>query len=201
MNKKKMILLAAALALLMILGIALGMGGQKSEADPTDPALETMAETTEATIPGVEKNIFDLPAEELEALLVTEAETKPAATVPTAPAGGASSDGNHSDGLYEPDDPEDSDVSPRPTEKKPDPTPATEKETEATQPDPQPQEDELTEYEKYQAMSPEDQYAFMQTFPDMESFLQWYSQVKAEYEAANPPIYVGNGKLDLKDYE
>lgn len=54
---------------------------------------------------------------------------------------------------------------------------------------------ELTEYEKYNAMSGEEQMAFMQSM-GIEKFFAWYDKAKAEYEAAHPEIEIGDGVID-----
>ena len=69
----------------------------------------------------------------------------------------------------------------------------TEPETDTSQPaDKQP-----TAYEKFHNMSAAEQQAFMETFDSLDSFFVWYNNVKAEYEAANPPIDVGDGRIDM----
>jgi hypothetical protein len=50
-------------------------------------------------------------------------------------------------------------------------------------------------------MTPEQQQVFMESFAKIEDFFTWFEKAKAEYEAANPPISVGDGKIDLGDYE
>lgn len=207
MNKKTMIILAAALVLLMILGIALGMGGKKAPAE--EPTTEATVETTEATVPGVVKSIFDEEdGDDIEIILDDEPtqQTKPQATIP------ADSNHVHGDnkdqevGIQDPEPPEDNDKpqATKPTEpsKPADPTQPTEKEPDATQSVvPAPQDPALTEYEKFRNMSPADQQAFMDSFPDMEDFFLWLERVKAEYDAANPPVYVGDGNINLDDYQ
>jgi len=53
--------------------------------------------------------------------------------------------------------------------------------------------------EEFQNMSAADQQAFMGTFENLDLFFAWYNQAKAEYEAANPPIDVGDGSVDIGD--
>lgn len=57
---------------------------------------------------------------------------------------------------------------------------------------------ELTEYEKYNAMSGEEQMAFMQSM-GVEKFFAWYDKAKAEYEALHPDIEIGDGIIDAGD--
>ena len=58
-------------------------------------------------------------------------------------------------------------------------------------------ESELTEFEKYNAMSGEEQMAFMQSFETIEAFFTWLNNAKAEYEAANPGIEISGGEIDV----
>lgn len=57
----------------------------------------------------------------------------------------------------------------------------------------------LTEYEKYNAMSGEEQMAYMQSFDTIEAFFVWYNNAKAEYEALHPDIVIGNDVIDAGD--
>ena len=81
----------------------------------------------------------------------------------------------------------------KPTE----PTAPTETET-PTEPT-VPSEPASTSFEQYNAMSPEEQYAFFCTFSSMEDFVAWYNNAKAEYEAAHPGIDIGDGNIDIGD--
>ena len=56
---------------------------------------------------------------------------------------------------------------------------------------------QLTEFEKYNAMSGEEQMAFMQSFETIEAFFTWLNNAKAEYEAANPGIEISGGEIDV----
>lgn len=70
--------------------------------------------------------------------------------------------------------------------------------TPTTEPTQSPDKEQM-EYEKFQNMSAADQQAFMGTFENLDLFFAWYNQVKAEYEAAHPPIDVGDGSVDMGD--
>lgn len=50
-------------------------------------------------------------------------------------------------------------------------------------------------YESYEAMTEAQQIEFMESFEDMEAFFEWYNTAKAEYEAQNPAIEVGEGGI------
>lgn len=53
-------------------------------------------------------------------------------------------------------------------------------------------------YESYEAMTEAQQIAFMEEFEDIAAFFDWYNAAKAEYEAQNPAIEVGEeGIIDL----
>lgn len=56
---------------------------------------------------------------------------------------------------------------------------------------------ETTEYEKYLAMSGQQQKAFMESFDSIEAFFEWLNEAKAEYEAANPAIEIDDVVIDL----
>lgn len=200
----------------MIVALLAGCGRNKTE-ETTQPAEnpETIAaqeistspetteavdapETTEATVPGVEANVFDgnentVTEPEKETTASTEPkETKPSggSTTPTKPAG--------SGGLEEPDD-----IDPPETSK---PAEEAEKETEPSQPT-EPENQETTppasstqsDYEIFQAMTPSEQQAYMESFESIDAFFDWYDQAKSEHEAANPSIDVGNGNIDLDE--
>ena len=55
------------------------------------------------------------------------------------------------------------------------------------------------DYMTFQNMSAADQQAYMGTFANLDLFFAWYNQAKADYEAANPPIDVGDGSVDMGD--
>lgn len=55
----------------------------------------------------------------------------------------------------------------------------------------------ITDYEAYHNMSGEEQKAFIDSFESIEAFFVWYNAAKAEYEAQNPGIDVGDGEIDL----
>ena len=57
----------------------------------------------------------------------------------------------------------------------------------------------VTEYEWYNALSGEEQMAFMETFDSMAAFFDWYNAAKAEYEQLHPSIDIGDGNIDLGD--
>ena len=55
------------------------------------------------------------------------------------------------------------------------------------------------EYARYNAMAPDEQVAFYNTFDSMEAFVAWYNNAKAEYDRQNPSIEIGNGNIDIGD--
>ena len=57
-----------------------------------------------------------------------------------------------------------------------------------------------TEYEKYLAMSGDEQQAFFESFGDPAAFFAWLNNARAEYEALYPGIEIGEGEIDLNDY-
>lgn len=52
-------------------------------------------------------------------------------------------------------------------------------------------------YEKYTAMSGDDQMEFFNTFASVEAFMDWYNAAKEKYEAENPAIEIEGGEIDL----
>ena len=86
---------------------------------------------------------------------------------------------------------------PAETTEKPQPTEPEEPET--TAPTTEPPVPETVDYMTFQNMSASQQQAYMNTFGSLDLFFAWYNQAKADYEAANPPIDVGDGNIDMGD--
>lgn len=55
----------------------------------------------------------------------------------------------------------------------------------------------LTEYEKYIAMSGDEQLAFMNTFTSVNEFIEWYNNAKAEYDSN--VIIIDGSVIDVKE--
>ena len=176
MNMKRMICILVA----MILCFS-GCGKQDTEAASTTETKQQIADitepvsttdpppSTEETIPGLEDSEF---LDETETSQETEPEaTELDATEPeeTDPEGSAGTEGSE------------------PTE-----------ETPSTEPS-QPSGETETEYQRFQNMSAADQQSFMDSFDSIEALFEWYNNAKAEHEAANPPIDVGDGNIDIGD--
>ena len=174
MNKKYVI----CIFLVLIFCFA-GCGKQEaavpSTAETTQQVTETTqptVATTEGTIPGLEDSEFDDETEPTAEQTQPQTEaTEPAETTKPTEASKPSE-------------------STKPTEES-GPSESTPPATEA----PKPQ----TEYEAFQNMSAADQQAYMESFGSMDAFFDWYNKAKEEYEAANPPIDVGNGSVDMGD--
>lgn len=187
MMKKRIL---AVLLVILVLAMA-GCGRKKVEettpmTDPVTTVESTVAETKDIPL---EDNIFDDdPEETTEATEATE-ETE--------------SQDQNSDSSVEPTEAAQP-TDPKPTTPKPtEPTKPT-KPTETTDPTEgtKPAEDEssdgnLTEYEQFQNMSPEQQQAYMESFESIEAFFEWLNEAKEAYEKANPPIEVGSGTIDI----
>lgn len=58
----------------------------------------------------------------------------------------------------------------------------------------------MTEYEKYQSMSAEEQMEYMNSFESVDAFFAWYNSAKEEYEAQIPVIEVGDGPIDMSEF-
>lgn len=54
-----------------------------------------------------------------------------------------------------------------------------------------------TDYETYNAMSGEQQKAFMETFESVEAFFDWYNAAKEEYDAQHPDVEIGDDAIDF----
>ena len=175
--KKSVLYIVFALLLILV-----ACGKQSDDAAGTTAPVESAAleavETTEeeVNIPGLEDSEFDDETEATEAGETTEATE---ATEETK-----------ADEETEPEETTKPTEATKPTEEtKPQET------TPPTQPSAKPQ----TEYERFQNMSAEEQQAHMESFGSIEAFFDWYNNAKAEYEAANPPIDVGDGSVDMGD--
>jgi len=64
---------------------------------------------------------------------------------------------------------------------------------------PESTEKELMEYERYLKMSGDEQMQLISSFGSVEAFFEWLNNAKAEYEAANPEIEIGDGAIDLEE--
>ena len=90
-----------------------------------------------------------------------------------------------------------------PTQPTTEPAQPTEPSTQPTEPATQPtepsEEDPLVaQYEAFQAMSPNEQMQYMESFSSMEAFFSWYNAAKDAYGKANPSIEIGgDGSVDL----
>ena len=57
-----------------------------------------------------------------------------------------------------------------------------------------------TEYEKYYAMSSEEQKAFFNSFDSPEAFFEWLNAAREEYEKSYETIVVGEDPIDVQNY-
>ena len=62
-----------------------------------------------------------------------------------------------------------------------------------------PSPDGSTDYEKYLAMTGEEQEAFYNTFASPDEFFAWLNNARAEYEAMYPGVDIGDGVIDVTD--
>lgn len=56
-----------------------------------------------------------------------------------------------------------------------------------------------TAYEQYNAMSGDEQIAFMESFDSVDAFVAWYNAAQAEYNASRPAIEVEGGVIDMSE--
>ena len=161
------------LALVLVLVLLVAGCGKKEETVGSTTEVTTTTEdtaTTKESFSALEDSEFDDETEP------TQAETLPETTEETEPAE-----------TVEPTQPAEPTAPAEPEVSEPT--------TEPTQPPANVQMD----YEAFHNMSPADQQAYMGSFENLDLFFAWYNQAKAEYEAANPPIDVGDGSVDMGD--
>ena len=73
------------------------------------------------------------------------------------------------------------------------------KETEApTEPEATEDDGEMT-YEKFMAMNATEQQAFINSFPTIEAFFEWFNAAKEAYEASRNEVEIGDGSFDIGD--
>ena len=60
-------------------------------------------------------------------------------------------------------------------------------------------ENQIT-YEEYNSLSGEEQEAYFNTFPSIESFFEWYNAARDEYEKNNPTIEIGDDTIDIGNF-
>ena len=164
-------LIALLLAVLLIL--CAGCKGKKDATEPAATVEATEVTPTETLHPALADNPFKdengNPVEE-ETAAATDGATEPEETEePT-------------EGATEPEETE------KPTESATEPS-----EPEATEDD-----GEMT-YEKFMALSAAEQQAFMNSFPTIEAFFEWFNAAKEAYEASRNEIEIGDGSFDIGD--
>lgn len=170
-NKRKALLLVVIAVLLMatITGC-----GKKEQAEPA-ATTETTETTTEATMDTT--FVENMSEEEVEELFQEQEETTEATS-----AENISEEANNEANSE--------------TKPQKETEPAT-KETEPAQTVPQ-SEQAQTEYERYMAMSGDEQYAFFQSFASPEAFMDWMNAAQAEYEEKYPSKEL-DGTIDLDE--
>ena len=57
------------------------------------------------------------------------------------------------------------------------------------------------DYDKYMSMSAQEQSDYMNSFESVDAFFDWYNAAKAEHDAQNNDIEIGNGSFDLGELE
>ena len=169
------------LALVLVLVLLVAGCGKKKETVESDTEVTTTESTaaTQESLPALEDSEFDdetEPAETETQPEPTETETQPEATEETEPAETVA-----------------------PTQPAKPTAPVEPEETEPTTEPTQPPANVQMDYEAFHNMSPADQQAYMGSFENLDLFFAWYNQAKADYEAANPPIDVGDGNIDMGD--
>ena len=60
--------------------------------------------------------------------------------------------------------------------------------------------DTLMTYERFQAMTGAEQFAFQSSFANLDAFFAWYNAAKEAYDKENPSIEIGSdGVVDMED--
>lgn len=177
MNKKMKAVIIAEIAVLLVvvIGLICLVAAKPKNPEPTNPP--TQAPTAEpgttqpTTIPdGFVENPFD---KNTEATADPSNPTNPSAN-PTQPSDG-------------PTDP----VETQPTDPALDPT-------EPTEPT-EPIDYSSMDYETYMSLSSKEQEAFQDSFDSLTDFIKWFNAAKAEYDAQEPTIDMGDGNIDIGD--
>lgn len=188
MNKKSAIyrVILVGIMLTLVLTLAACKKNPPSEETilPPQETTETMvSETTEEYVPGVVDNPFGEDQDNLE-------ET-------TSPRETENAGSDNTDD-FEKNDSENKATTPSQDTEPEDTTAPEETKPENNDPTEAPSAENVT-YEQYNAMSPEEQLAFFESFDSMEEFVRWYNDAKAKYEAENPDIEIGDGEIDVGD--
>ena len=71
----------------------------------------------------------------------------------------------------------------------------------AAKPTEAPEDNGEMNYDKYMSMSAKEQSDYMNSFESVDAFFAWYNAAKAEHDAQNPDIEVGDGSFDLGELE
>lgn len=166
MNKKIVILLMVVVLISTLIGCGKKPEEPETVATESTEIVETMVEETEVYVPGAAKNI--LSEEDFEEVTTTE-ETQPSNAAATEATDPESKEEDKQAEATDPSSPSEEGI---------------QETTEATTP----VTEELTEYEKYHAMSGAEQKAFTDSFGSMEAFFEWYNAARAEYEGKNAEI-------------
>ena len=160
---------------------------------PTEVVTEPAVEETvpDVTVPGLERSEFDDVTEP------TAEETLPEETIPATepevtskPSDSGKPTQTNKPEVAEPEATKPEATEPKPTEPKP---------TEPKPTEPKPTEKNESEYESFQNMDASQQKEHMDSFGSIDEFFDWYNKAKEEHEAANPPIDVGDGTVDMGD--
>lgn len=198
MKLKRNVIACVGCMMVLLLGIAMVCGGCKKNETPnwtyTGPSVagtqdtnETTEETKKPTPAGPDEPAPSVGVE------IVDREELDGTTAPTTDQGGSDIGGNI--GLE--------DRPTNPTNPATPTTPVTPTNPAPTTPAPGPAEPELDEnghwtYEYYISRTGDEQYAYMETFPSLRDFNNWYNAAKAAYNATYPRETIGpDGVIEL----
>lgn len=193
MKLKRNMIACVGCMLVLLLGIAMVCGGCKKNEEPswtyTGPATTESQNTEESKKPTPAGPDEPAPSVSIE---IVDREDLEDTTAPTTDQGGSDIGGNVGveDRPANPTDPA-TPTTPAPTT----PAPTTPPSDTAG---PELDADGHWTYEYYVSRTGDEQYAYMQTFPSLRAFNDWYNAAKAAYDAAQPKETIGaDGVIEL----
>lgn len=189
MKLKRNMIACVGCVMVLLLGVAMICGGCKKDKQPDWTYTGTTAAGTEENTDGTQNPTpdgSDEPAPSVN-IEIVDREDLEGTTAPTTGQGGPDIGGNIgvTDRPANPTDPV-TPTTPAPTTPTPDPA------------GPELDADGYWTYEYYRSRTGNEQYAYMQTFPSVRAFNDWYNAAKAAYDAAQPRETIGSdGVIEL----
>lgn len=60
-------------------------------------------------------------------------------------------------------------------------------------------EETVSDYDRYMAMSADEQQAFIESFPSLEAFMTWFNNAQAEHNTDEDDLTIDSGVIDLEE--